>query len=162
MISQNKNPNDDNNFKQYLNDVILILFKKKTKNKPSYKKEKVYERLEKTKENFYDKDKELKIPYITLDRLSLTPILDIFDTLGSDQKEQIIRELNREKIFEQNIDLSYFSCLRTRIYLVGIRNCVVHNNSLKIFKMYRYGYETRSKKEIHDFNKLMLYLLNKK
>jgi len=80
----------------------------------------------------------------------------------SKQKEEIIRELNRENIFELSIDLSYFSCLRTRIYLVGIRNCVVHNNSLKIFKMYRYGYETRSKKEIHNFNKLMFYLLNKK
>jgi len=125
-------------FKFFVDDLKTRITKVKQKKRTHYLK--VINSFEK-KIDDYDS------PFIFFDRLSLGQQLMVYTCLSTVIKKQILKDLFERQISFSVSDIQTFE--RKLFTLVNIRNCVYHNNSIKILLRY-YDIKSRALRTSSD------------
>lgn len=91
---------------------------------------KLKEQISRTINNFENKLNEFNNLYILFDRLSLNDLCNLFRVIDQKLKNKIFKALLE---FDKTLKFSDLNTFESKLYIiVGIRNCICHNNSLEI------------------------------
>lgn len=100
--------------------------------------------------------------YCFFDRTSLGPLLTVYIGLDNNKQEDILNELKK---FNMNFGIDQVPQFINKVFtLVGIRNCIMHNNSLEILVRF-YNPKTKELRHSTDkksFTNLIAYLSKEK